>query len=111
MTSDEKDRLEIAKEVCSFQACTLLEIYNFVKAGKTVAGLGVEEAEGVTIDGWVARDEDGLIFTYGRKPVKRGREWHGFAEAVVKLPMTSFPTVTWESEPLEVTITFKPKKK
>ncbi len=36
MTSDEKDRLEIAKEVSSFRACTLQEIYNFVKAGKTV---------------------------------------------------------------------------
>ena len=31
MTPEEKDRLEIVKEVCSLQDCTLQEIYNFVK--------------------------------------------------------------------------------
>lgn len=39
MTTDEKDRLEIVKEVCSLQDCTLQEIYNFVKTGKAVTGL------------------------------------------------------------------------
>ena len=38
MTDDEKDRLEIVKEVCSLQDCTLQEIYNFVKTGKAVTG-------------------------------------------------------------------------
>lgn len=38
MTTDEKDRLEIVKEVCSLQDCTLQEIYNFVKTGKAVTG-------------------------------------------------------------------------
>lgn len=38
MTTEEKDRLEIVKEVCSLQNCTLQEIYNFVKTGKAVAG-------------------------------------------------------------------------
>lgn len=35
MTTEEKDRLEIVKEVCSLQDCTLQEIYNFIKTGKT----------------------------------------------------------------------------
>ena len=38
MTTDEKDRLDIVKEVCSSQDCTLQEIYNFVKTGKAVTG-------------------------------------------------------------------------
>lgn len=38
MTTEEKDRLEIVKEVCSLQDCTLQEIYNFVKTGKAVTG-------------------------------------------------------------------------
>lgn len=38
MTTDEKERLEIVKEVCSLQDCTLQEIYNFVKTGKAVTG-------------------------------------------------------------------------
>lgn len=38
MTTEEKDRLEIVKEVCSLQDCTLQEIYNFVKTGKVVTG-------------------------------------------------------------------------
>lgn len=33
MTAEEKDRLEIVKEVCSLQDCTLQKIYNFVKTG------------------------------------------------------------------------------
>lgn len=36
MTPKEKDRLEIVKEVCSLQDCTLQEIYNFVKTGEAV---------------------------------------------------------------------------
>lgn len=38
MITEEKDRLEIVKEVCSLQDCTLQEIYNFVKTGKAVTG-------------------------------------------------------------------------
>lgn len=38
MTTEEKDRLEIVKEVCSLQDCSLQEIYNFVKTGKAVTG-------------------------------------------------------------------------
>lgn len=37
MTAEEKDRLEIVKEMCSLQDCTLQEIYDFIKGGKTVA--------------------------------------------------------------------------
>ena len=37
MTTEEKDRLEIVKEVYSLQNCTRQEIYNFIKTGKASA--------------------------------------------------------------------------
>lgn len=51
MTTDEKDRLEIVKEVCSLQDCTLPEIYNFIKTGKTdtAVALDLTPADGVYI--------------------------------------------------------------
>ncbi len=49
MTTEEKDRLEIVKEVCSLQDCTLQEIYNFIKTGKasTDVVLDTTPADGV----------------------------------------------------------------
>lgn len=41
MTTDEKDRLEIVKEVCCLQDCTLQEIYDFIKTGKTTTALRI----------------------------------------------------------------------
>lgn len=35
MTQDEKDRFEIAKELCGLQNLTLQEVYDFIKGGKT----------------------------------------------------------------------------
>lgn len=51
MTTDEKDRLEIVKEMCNLQDCTLPEIYNFIKTGKTVTtvALDLTPADGVYI--------------------------------------------------------------
>ena len=49
MTTEEKDRLEIVKEVCILQDCTLREIYNFIKTGKTSTAvvLDTTPADGV----------------------------------------------------------------
>lgn len=62
MTTEEKDRLEIVKEVCSLQDCTLQEIYNFVKTGKadTAVALDLTPADGVYL---VTRDGRADKFT------------------------------------------------
>lgn len=70
----------------------------------------VEEAEEVTIDGWVARDKDGEIYLHRSKPKRAINLWYNELPETVALPRTSFPSLAWESEPLEVTITIKPKK-
>lgn len=67
--------------------------------------------EEVTINGWVARDKYGDICVYENKPTRRYDFWFDDdAPNFTLLPITSFPSVTWESDPLEVTITIKPKK-
>ena len=78
-----------------------------------------EDAEEVTIDGWVARDDEDLIgesglYLYPVKPVRKGH-WFALPEdvernAAMRLDVGLFPSLTWESDPLEVTITIKPKK-
>lgn len=54
MTAEERDRLEIVKEMCSLQDCTLQEIYDFIKNGKVVAeqshtGYGAALSDGIYV--------------------------------------------------------------
>lgn len=75
-----------------------------------------EPEEEVTIEGWVARDSDGTLGIFAVKP-KRVRYKHNnknglwMARTITDLVPEVFPSVTWESEPLAVTITINPKKK
>ncbi|ROT19618.1 hypothetical protein EEL53_10265 [Muribaculaceae bacterium Isolate-114 (HZI)] len=79
----------------------------------------VEEAEEVTIDGWLTRSVSGnIVFSDSSECRKGNRVWyHKEGANVVDLdetglfPNNLFPSLTWESNPLEVTITIKPKKK
>ncbi|MEG2120446.1 MAG: hypothetical protein RRZ64_00130 [Rikenellaceae bacterium] len=54
---------------------------------------------------WIARDKDGEVFLYTRKPV-RFNEDGGYFDAPCnpfkKLEKDSFHTVTWENSPKEV---------
>ena len=78
--------------------------------------LTVEGPEEVTIEGWVARDEDGFINLFNGKPMRdyadRSDVTYGFWDRtdghLLELPTTSFPSVTWESEPQKVKITTTP---
>ena len=63
----------------------------------------------VEIEGWVARDEDGELYLYLRKPKKVAGQWLtrefqlGF-----KLDGESFPEVKWsDDEPTKVKITIE----
>lgn len=85
MTTEEKDRLEIVKEVCGLQDCTLQEIYNFVKTGKADGSraLDLTPADGVYIitqDGYASKftgtnlilDCDNPVIGIGIKQGDRG---------------------------------------
>lgn len=79
-----------------------------------ITKLAVEYAEEVTIDGWVARDSKGTLWICSEEPQRYSDWWIiDTDEEYTKkeLPSYLFPSLTWQSEPLEVTITIKPKKK
>lgn len=79
----------------------------------------VEEAEEVTINRWLTRSKCGSLIASDSPECKRGHcvWYHKEGSNVIDLDETGlfdnniFPSLTWESEPLEVTITIKPKKK
>ena len=58
-----------------------------------------------TLQGWIARDEELMLFR--EKPNKGTHKWFGYP--ICKLPDDMFPELTWDSEPIEVDITFKKK--
>ena len=80
----------------------------------------VEESEEVTIDGWVARDRlNNALFLHDEKPYRsfsgyqtdgKEDEWRSDTCPPYPIDYDSFPSLTWESEPHEVSITIKPKK-
>lgn len=87
-------------------------ICNAFKAGANFA-LGKQEKDADTvIQGWVARDEDGHLFMYCTKPERYEalQVWMG-GYADFDLRNALFPDLTWDSEPEEVEIILKRKKK
>lgn len=74
----------------------------------------VDKSEEVTVNGWVARDSNGTLWICSEEPQRYSDWWIiDTDEEYTKkeLPPYLFPSLTWESDPLEVTITIKPKKK
>jgi len=72
-------------------------------------------AENTVIQGWVARDEDGELFLYIESPKREYGDWETpsiwASETFAQLDSTLFPDLTWESDPLQVEIILKRKKK
>lgn len=82
--------------------------YGFI-AGVNFA-LGKQEKDADTvISGWVARDENKSLYLYEKRPVRNHNEW--VEETVIILDDDLFPDLTWESEPEQVEIILKRKKK
>lgn len=74
----------------------------------------VEEAEEVTIDGWVARNKDNSLYLFKAEPwynSPRGY-WddHLISIGCFSIPSESFPHITFDNSPIEITLTLKPKK-
>ena len=62
-----------------------------------------------TIEAWVARDKDGMLYLYLAKPRKHQSKWlPNICFDFIELIRESFPEVKWEDEePTEVSITVK----
>lgn len=78
-----------------------------------------EPEEEVTIEGYIARDEDGALSLFPIKPFRDYADindvcrgfWDSITDYSIIIPKGRFPHLAWSDEPLEVTITIKPKKK
>lgn len=75
--------------------------------------LGKQEkgAEEAVIQGWVARDDDGHLYMYCKKPERNEnlKMWMG-GYADFDLRDSLFPDLTWDSDPEEVELIIKRKK-
>lgn len=63
---------------------------------------------------WVARDDDGALYMYKVKPYRGKGDYEGCWDSdgdTLALDNFLFQSVTWESEPLEVTISIIPNNK
>ncbi len=63
----------------------------------------------VTINGWVARDENGSLYLYSDEPWKGPLGWKVDIDVWIEpLDSTKFPNVKWEDEePTQVTLTIQ----
>lgn len=73
-------------------------------------------AEETVISGWVARDNGGFISLFSYLPDRVTKDNLGFwghndGSNEIDMPQDSFPDLTWDSEPKEVEIIIKPKKR
>lgn len=86
------------------------DLANAFKAGANYALCKQEKDVGTVISGWVARDTDTRnLYFYNRKPIRMSCMW-STSQGLLPLDPSLFPDLTWESDPLPVTITIKPKQ-
>ena len=63
---------------------------------------------------WIARDKDGALYMYKVKPYRGKADYEGCWGSdgdTLALENSLFLSVSWESDPLEVTISIIPNKK
>ena len=72
-----------------------------------------KDAEESVIQGWVARNENGVLIAYNKKPIRQafGDCLGWFGHLVMLLDESLFLDITWDSDPLPVDIIIKRKKK
>lgn len=66
------------------------------------------------ITAWIARDKDGALYMYKVKPYRGKNDYDDCWDSdgdTLALDNSLFRSITWESEPLEVTISIIPNKK
>lgn len=66
----------------------------------------------VTINGWLARDENGVLFFYKEKPNKGSWEWHARKNdewGAVQRELDTLPVAWSDEEPTPCELTYKIK--
>ena len=73
--------------------------------------LSEKDAEEPVIQGWVARDGNGNLWAYTHKPIRSDKTYWLGEGADFTLSNDMLPDLTWVSDPLEVELIIKRKKK
>lgn len=75
--------------------------------------LGKQEKDADTvIQGWVAKDNDSQgLYLYSSMPTRGVNMWNGHGSLLTPLDANLYPDLTWDSEPEQVEIILKRKKK
>lgn len=73
----------------------------------------MDNRQDTVIQGWVARDKDSdKLYIYGYKPERLSDMWYSpGAPFEIEISSDLFPDITWESDPIEVELIIKRKKK
>lgn len=59
---------------------------------------------------WIARDADGRLYVYKKKPIKKDKYWETYNYEFIGIEKESFPNVKWEDpEPTKVLISILQK--
>lgn len=109
-TSSLEEEIHTYAKMCSFTEEDYTAIRKAVEFGISLSKQD-KDADTV-IQGWVARDQDGYISLFKDKPIRDTCDKddipYGFWDDVdgncIDLPITLFPDLTWESEPIKVRI-------
>ena len=65
-----------------------------------------------TLEAWVARDKDGILYLYTAKPQKMSDSWYADKVGYVKLDDSFFSEVQWsDEEPKEIKLSIMEKSK
>lgn len=93
------------------------KVFDYIFDRAYALGKQEKDAEDAVISGWVGRDQDGnLPLFVGSKPYKpEGMDYwsvpHGRSLEYLNLNPALFPDLKWESDPIEVELIIKRKKK
>lgn len=118
----EKASKEFAKSIidsfgCNGVPCGISDIRLMIADGFKSGAfftLGKQEKDADTvIQGWVARDKSGDLFVYRTKPIRNiyTKRWEGEYSDIDIYNNLLFPDITWDSDPEQVEIIIKRKKK
>lgn len=68
----------------------------------------MNETNTVTVQGWVARDENLQLYFYPDKPERVRGYWMNNDANCLRLDPNGFPQLGWDDEPLKATLTITP---
>ena len=67
-----------------------------------------EKDADTAIQGWVAKDNDiDGVYLYNSMPERGINVWNGHMSLLIHLDSNLFPDLTWDSEPIKVSILIK----